>query len=256
MPTAEELQRLRDEITNAAADKPQPVVAETFLRRWPSYSRPVALRCDDGKEYVVKGQHAGRGIINDQTVARLGIELGAPVGEPQIVEIPAELVAIEPQLKDIRPGTAHGTELVQNCTDRIWPPSDLGLLDNRRRLALLAVLYGWCHANDHQLIYSNVTPRLVYSVDHGHFFPGGPNWTIASLANVAIATLEPGIVGHCGLSEDEQRIATEKLQNMSSQSIVNAVAISPDEWGMSLDERVALASFLILRRDELIATLA
>jgi hypothetical protein len=57
-----------------------PIIIITFRRGWDSAARPVLARGIDTEEYVIKGQQAGRKIVNDQVVARLGMAIGAPVG--------------------------------------------------------------------------------------------------------------------------------------------------------------------------------
>ena len=48
-------------LVNASLSKPPTTVkAVTFLTKWESFSKPVALRCDDKVEYVVKGRQAGQ----------------------------------------------------------------------------------------------------------------------------------------------------------------------------------------------------
>ncbi|MBD2567469.1 hypothetical protein H6G59_06040 [Anabaena lutea FACHB-196] len=80
----------------------EPVLITTLLRGWNSAARPVRAKGIDDCNYVVKGQQAGRQIINDQIVARLGLAMGAPVGEPQIVEISPELLELDPEEKIIQ----------------------------------------------------------------------------------------------------------------------------------------------------------
>src|SRR5690242_8376939 len=72
--------------TLARKHLPQAVIAETFLDRFGTASTPVRLACDDGNEYVVKSAHAGRMIVTDQIVGRIGIACGAPVGAPALVD--------------------------------------------------------------------------------------------------------------------------------------------------------------------------
>jgi hypothetical protein len=43
-----------------AAQRPQPLLGETYLRSWATASRPVLLECNDRQTYVVKGKQAGR----------------------------------------------------------------------------------------------------------------------------------------------------------------------------------------------------
>jgi hypothetical protein len=158
-----------------------PIKAHTYRRKWESFSRPVLLSCGEkNEEFVVKGRHAGRAIVNEHVVGRLGALLEAPVPRIEIIEVPKDLIDAESELGHLVPGLAHGSQWIPDCSDRQWVQAS-DLKENRSRFGALAVLYGWVRANDHQLIYSNADPRLVHSVDHGHFFPSGPDWRIQDL---------------------------------------------------------------------------
>ncbi|HAG84063.1 MAG TPA: hypothetical protein DCL61_23645 [Cyanobacteria bacterium UBA12227] len=96
-------------LETAIAFPEEPILSITFRRSWNSSARPVWVRCIDKNEYIIKGQQAGRQIINDQIIARLGIAMGAPVGQPQLIEISQELIDIEPDFSYLTAGIAHGT---------------------------------------------------------------------------------------------------------------------------------------------------
>lgn len=249
MPDDEYWQRL---IATAGSERPGLITAHTFLKKWGTYSRPVLLACDDGNEYVVKGQHAGRGIVNDQVIGRLGSAIGAPVGDVALVYIPDALVAAEPAMSDIKPGISHACRWIPGCTEREHIVHTT-VPENRGRFAALALVYGWVHAQDHQFIYTNDPPHLVYSVDHGHFFPNGPDWTIQSLGTAAAATPDPTLIAGCSLSNTELASAVGALGSISDAQIASAVASPPDEWGLTEPERVALASYLRSRRDQIVS---
>jgi hypothetical protein len=236
----------------AAEDRPPTIRAETFIKRFTTASQPVILQCEGDQIYVVKGQHAGRAIFNDQVIARLGCKMDAPVGLPALIFIPPELQQNEPQMQGLIPGIAHGTLYVSNTTEREW------LLHtdkhyNRPRFALLSIMYGWLCANDHQLIYCNQEPNLVYSVDHGHFFPHGPTWTIEVLATAAPVEPYLPLRGGCGLADSEIGTALVALANVTDNDIVGAVGLPPEEWNVSQEERIALVHFIISRRDTILA---
>jgi hypothetical protein len=226
--------------------------ALTFVREWNSFSHPVALSCDDGNIYVVKGKQVGRAIVNEQVVALLGVSIGAPVGEPALIDIPLELIEIEPRLAFLAAGIAHGNVYVPDCSERAWidHQSDLG---NRPRFALLAVLYGWALAGDHQLIYPNSPPHLVLSVDHGHFFPGGPEWTRTVLDNWPPAVLSQEIVSVCGLTSAELDIALASLEEVTEAMIISAVSVPPEDWGIEDEDRLTLVRYLSRRQRDLLA---
>jgi hypothetical protein len=180
--------------------------------------------------------------------------LDAAVCEPCFVSIPESLRAIEPELHDVSAGLSHATAQIASCSDR----GGLSNLDeplNRNRFAGLCVLYTWLHAGDHQMIYSLVEPRIVWSVDHGHFFPGGPNWTGDTLAACGpIARLEP-LFDVLGLEAADYKTYVERLSELDDQKIRDVVDTPPDEWGVGGQERLALADFIVRRRRELIPIL-
>jgi hypothetical protein len=62
------------------------------------------LACDDGQEYVVKGRHVPRTLVNDQIVGHLGKAMEAPVGEVRLVDVPAELIRINSVMGHMPPG--------------------------------------------------------------------------------------------------------------------------------------------------------
>ncbi len=226
------------------------IQATTFLKTWGSSSRPVLLRCRDGRDYVVKGRQAGRMIVNDHIVGRLGAGLGAPVGDVALVDLPTTLIKAEPNLQHMSPGVSHATRLIPRVGER-ESILHVNVPENRMRFALLAVLYGWVLAADHQFLYENQPPHLVHSVDHGHFFPGGPDWTTASLRGAGDPAIDSTLAGACTFTAEEIRPAGEALAQLSDRVVATAVAAPLEDWGLTLEERVALAEYLAVRRDRL-----
>jgi hypothetical protein len=241
-------------IEAASSSRPTAAQATTFLKTWGSASRPVLLRCSDGKDYVVKGKQSGRMIVNDHIVGRLGAGLGAPVGRVALVDVPAALVKAEPNLQHVTPGLSHATLLIPGVGER-ESILHVNAPENRLRFALLAALYGWVSAGDHQFVYENQPPHLVHSVDHGHFFPGGPDWTVASLRGAADPVLDPTLAAACAFKAKEIATAADALALLPDQVIAEAVAAPPDEWGLAPEERAALATYLAARRDRLVEVL-
>lgn len=209
--------------------------------------------------YVVKGRqpahpHMDRVLINDQVVGRLGMALGAPVGEPCLVEIPQALLDAEPEASHMAAGVAHATKLIPGCGGRM-SYEHATETENRPRFARLAVLYGWMHAQDHQVIYLDDPPHTAYSVDHGHFFPSGPMWTPATLQQASPVLPDPQIMAQCGFAISDLREAGEALSVVTDVLIAEAIGIPPDAWGFTLADRVALAVYLSSRRMALLTTL-
>jgi hypothetical protein len=240
--------------------RPAPIKATTYLQTWQSHSKPVALMCEGGGKYVVKAlqmnrvAEMGRVLVNDQIVARLGELIGASVPRVAFIDIPVELIANQAQMSHMMAGIAHGSQFVENVTERE------GFLyaaipENRPRFALLAVLFGWIGAQDHQFVYSKTAPQLVYSVDHGHFFPGGPVWTEQSLAAATHPQPDTQITNSCNATQEELHLALRALSAVPDEALISIVALPPDEWGLTMEDRITLFEFFTERRSELLAML-
>ena len=247
-------EELRQALEEAIANPEDPIIATTIRRGWKSSAKPVLVRGIDDNEYVVKGKQAGRQIINDRVVAKLGQAMNAPVGEPYLIEISQDLIELNPDFSYLATGIAHGTKFIPDCSDDRELFLDVDKSKNLERFASLAILYGWMYASDHQFIYKKQSPRLVYSVDHGNFFVGSPEWTIERLGRqVTLAVPDHLISTTYRLDPTDLDCEVFGLQeNISDKTIVQAVGGVPEEWGITIDERLALVEYLIKRRDELI----
>jgi HipA-like kinase len=240
-------------IQAATANRQSAVNAQTYCRKkWGTNAAPVVLSCDDGNVYVVKCHDVASGRVptNEQIVATLGKSIGAPVADVRLVDVPKALIDAESELSHMKPGISHGSRLIPGCSES-QGITHIDVPSNRNRFALLAVLYGWIPASDQQLIYALDSPHAVHSVDHGHFFPGGPAWTLAGLSGAPPATPFDWIVQGVKLTTNELENAIETLQNITSEYIATAVAAPLDQWGILPEERVALAEYLALRKEQL-----
>jgi hypothetical protein len=233
-----------------------PVMAHTYRNiKFGSHSSPVVLACSDGNEYVVKGKRAdlGKANSNDQIIGRLGCAMGAPVPPVTIVNVPADIPANQEEIRDFPSGLGHGSQFIADASRVKQGIANQNVPGNRSRFAALAVMYGWaCVQTDHQFFYRDGT-NLVMSFDHGHFFPGGPNWSIQHLKSAPEAVPDAILVTGCQLMDDEISQAKGLLAKVTSQDILAATAAPPAEWGLTLDERVEMAIYLEERRSRLLA---
>lgn len=256
------LEDWKKQIAADAAKRPAPIVAKTFLNKLQSsISRAFVVKGEDGKKYAVKGMQdrtgAGafdirRPLCNDQIVGRLGRKIGVPVPDVVFIELTKEFIDANPPINYMYPGVCHGQLLMENCSNKEGV-KHADVVDNRQRFAAIAVLYGWIPAGDRQLIYEKTPPYLVYSVDHGHFFPGGPDWTAATLKTAPPPGLFPEVVTACKFAVGEIDAAMKEFEKLLSADIAAAAAMPIDLWGLSPDERAELAVYLDERRTALIA---
>jgi hypothetical protein len=247
-----------DLIAAACAARDVERTAKRFDGGLPSASKPQKFICDDQLLYAVKfAQNAhgdGHGIFSEQLVGRAGRLIGAPVPEVALVEVSAALaaeVAQDPQLGFVpQAGVHHASKWADNHTDR----QTVDHIDsNRERFGALDVLYAWIFcAGDHQFIYSNEPTRDVLSVDHSAFLPSGPDWTVQSVAGGAQAVQQDQVFAALALGSADRASAVQQLRRVMPEAIAKLVSYAPDEWGVDLVAREAVASYLWFRRDQVI----
>jgi hypothetical protein len=238
-----------------AAARPDAIIAHTFLRDYDTSARPVLLSCDNGRDYVVKGQQAGRMLVNDQVIGRLGRALLAPVPRIAIITVPPELTESEPRMSHMAPGLSHGSQFLSDVGDS-YTIEHTAHRANRARFARLAVLWGLVSVFDRQYLYSETEPPILYAADHGHAFPRGPVWNRRALLSAGPAELDVELAHACQFTEREIAGARERLRGIDDARIADAVAAPPREWDFPMEDRAALAQYLSRRRWELLERLA
>ena len=240
---------VRNQIAAEASGNYDLISVVTVYRDWNTASKPVLVECSDREQYVIKGSQNGKMLYNEYVCARLGNLLGASVAWVRFVGIDPTLRASDPKLQHFGAGLALGSLRIPRASER----AGIQYFDNpQNRVAFvsLAILYTWVRANDHQLIYQETPPNQVCSNDHGHFFPSGPNWTIASLAGEINITRDT-FFDICKLMPNEFEPFWDKLNAITDNDIDNITKAPPVEWGVDTADRDALKNYLISRRGNL-----
>jgi hypothetical protein len=184
----------------------------------------------------------------------LGKAVGAPVPEVAVIDLPDALIQNQPDLKGLPAGLAHGSRYVPGASSVKQGILHETLGGNRSRYSALSIMYGWAGVfSDHQFFYEDTT-NLVLSFDHGNFFPGGPNWTAANLRAAAQAEPDQQITTKCHLTKDELSAAVLLLNVVTTATIASAVSAPPNSWGLTLDDRVEVATYLEKRKEQLLAS--
>lgn len=265
-------------IAEATAIQKVTVRANTFVHLYRDDSKPVEVICDDGHTYVVKSlwadvssrppdaevkesrsdEEQGRRMFNDQVCGRLGAAMGASVPTVCLIEITDDLIKANPKtMGHLKPCVGHGSRKIPDVTGKVGDFAHAEKGDNRQRYNKLSVFFGWLVSGDMQFIKGTQPPHTVYSHDHGHFLPGGPMWTQASLDTYVVdPTPTPQIVNELKLKPEETAQAGEALKMITADNIVEALAAAPDDWNVPLADRVALATFVHARQERLLQTIS
>jgi len=222
-------------------------------------SRPFAVACSDDQVWVAKAvrterywEHfvsTGHALAAEQVVGRLGRLIGAAVPPIGYVRLPAELSALHPDLTGCAPGWCHASKWLGMCVDQ-KPPPPASRAGQRQAYGTLAVLYGWCGADDRQVLQTTDGSGAVWSVDHGRFFGGTGRWNAVSLHGFGVpATLDPFFVDHGDAAATATALAAARA--VDDALIAKVVGCSLPEWDVPLGDLVALAELISARRDAL-----
>jgi hypothetical protein len=195
--------------------------------------------------------HRTRTLATEQVVGALAARIGAPIPPIAHVEVAATLIAAQGLRIAGQPaiaGVQHGSRLEPDCTDReAMRYQDES--ENKPRFAALSMLYAWLQAGDHQWIYRKQPPHLVYSVDHGMFFPGANNWSAATLAAAGAVQVDPQFAA-LGLPRDLHAPCIDRLRSLTPDDAAAAVSRILPEWGITEPDQNALADFVFRRAGE------
>lgn len=234
------------------AATPSGVRAEILLSQHNGGSSGAFLvRADDGNRYWCKvlnnGQNSPRVPINEQIVGRLGTLIGVGVCLPVLVEIPEVLAGWEflPG-RCLEAGWAHGSLAVDPAieTRAIDHRADD---DNIRRQAGFFAVHDWLAGQDAQWLIGVGEDNAYYSHDHGHYFPGGPDWTVDSLGTNVGNPYSLGAPPD-GLDAQELERLAGALEAVTEEEVVSELAKLPAEWPVTDDELEAVLDFALARR--------
>ncbi|WP_157805143.1 HipA family kinase [Mumia flava] len=210
----------------------------------------LALADDDCSYWVkVPGNPQGDSILSaEQIVAGAAELIGAPTATTKLVTIPSALTGWEyGQFYYLSPGVAHASELLDNVEE-----SDEALYldrdDNENRFPLLFALWDWCLGEDPQWLYDQKNDMSVWSFDHGWWLGGGPAWDAESLVRLVDRDWEWPPLAEIWRSSDEGwSQASEKLENIQPDDVLDAVARVPTTWGVSNSDLETVAWMLYRR---------
>jgi hypothetical protein len=237
-------------VESAMQNRPPSIQAQTYGgQKWGTRSKPVVLRCSDKNDYVVKGKlverDTSKSMITEQIIGTLGKIFHAPVPKLALVDVSAELINGEEEIKNLlHPGVAHGKLYIPNCGGPTWI-SHPDVPENKIRHARLAILYGWFQVGDQQIHYELSKPEQVWSWDHEGF----------GLCRSEKAVPYNDIVQRAKITPEQLAAIKTELEAIGPAEIAIAVASPHETWGITIDTRVVTAQHLEHKRVELIASL-
>lgn len=206
------------------------------------------IRAEDDRDYWCKALNnpvSERIPINEQIAGHLGAGIGVAVAAPTLVRLDGlEGWEFHPG-KRIEPGWAHGCAAVEGAieTRSLDHRSEDS---NRVRHAGFFALMDWLAGGDQQWLYGALEENAYYSHDHGHFFPGGPDWTAEALSATGTAARMLGVPSDGLDSTEIQRLAAA-IEGTQIQALETVMSKIPQEWPVGDEELAALVDFIAAR---------
>lgn len=204
-------------------------------------------RCSDGRRWWVKPlnncQGSPRVVVNEFIVGRLGLLIGAPVCEVDVVRIGPDHVGWEFRAgHQLEEGLASGSRDVEGAHEA-HQLDHRNQDDNQRRHVGAFALYDWCWGADPQWLFEAPAQERTHSHDHGYYFPDGPNWTGASLqrevSNSHALPQDPS-----GLLPAEKERVADRLGTLTADEIGAVLRQVPSSWPVTDEELADLGVFL------------
>jgi hypothetical protein len=126
--------------------------------------------------------------------------------------------------------------------------------DNAVRQAGYFALYDWLFGNDPQWLVNSSADSMYYSHDHGHYFPGNHNWSIAQLT-ADRDTPNPLPFDAMGLDSAALESTADRIEMLTWDELAAELSDLPLAWPVTDDELAALVDFADHRRHAVVARL-
>jgi hypothetical protein len=202
-------------------------------------------RASDGQRWWVKPENnfqSPKVVATEYLVGKLGHLIGAPTCEVRIARIPDEIAGWE-----FRPGAtleagfAHASRDVENA-QLMRALEHRQRDDNRRRHAGVFAIYDWCWGSDDQWLYAQTDDLKLYSHDHGHYLPGGPNWSEFTLIGQVDEAHQPGHPAD-GLDRDAVEEFATRLEQLGRDDFIPIMRSVPSSWSVTDADLEAVGVF-------------
>jgi hypothetical protein len=203
-------------------------------------------RASDGQRWWIKPQNNLQGpkvIVTEYLVGSLGSLIGAPTCEVAIIQIPEEIAGWEFRSSaTLQVGLAHASRHVEDA-EQLHSLEHRQQDDNSRRHVGVFAIYDWCWGGDDQWLYCHTEDQKLYSHDHGHYLPGGPNWSEDTLtAHVdeqhVLNSPKPGL-DPAAINE-----FAGQLENINREKLLPILRSVPTVWAVTDTELEAVGFFL------------
>jgi hypothetical protein len=232
-----------------------------FNRTLEGKSNAHLIRFSDGRDYVVKFFQTGfeKTLANEWVAYCLARYLGLPVPYARLVEIPQEFSTHVPELAQMNVTQFQFASIyVPECLDGHQVPT-IGSITNHDTLAAIIVFDYWLSNRDRTrkniLLHEEEPDHYhLWMIDQAEIF-GSYNWNLTEIENLPTEIMKSAT--HqimASFIEEEQEFfeQIELIQTLPIHLIEEVVALIPEDWEVTREERKAMVSTLVTRRKKVL----
>jgi hypothetical protein len=239
----------------------QPV---TYKKTLAGKSNAHLITFDDGRDYVVKYFQPGfeKTLANEWVGYCLARYLCLPIPFAQLVEIPQEFSSKFPELAQMTHTQFQFASLyLSDCYDG-HQVTDVPAISNRENLSGIILFDYWMCNRDRtrkNIVLCDDTPNSyrLWIIDHAEVF-ASYNWTLADLESLPITILKSATHQLMACFIDNEQDFYEQLeiiQTIPTHLLEEIVALIPDDWQVTSEERKAIVTTLVTRRKRILRKL-
>ncbi|MED3692328.1 hypothetical protein P4534_26745 [Peribacillus butanolivorans] len=240
------------------------IMPTVYQKKLEGKSNAHLITFSDGKDYVVKYFQTGfeKTLPNEWVAYCLARYLGLPIPYALLVEIPQEFSSKVPELAQMSHTNFQFASLyVPNCVDG-HQVSNVSKIINHQSLASIILFDYWLCNRDRTrknilLHEESLNSYQLWAIDHAEVF-GSYNWLQPDLERLPVGILKSATHQKMALFiEDEKQFIEqlELIQTMPILLIEEIVALIPDDWGVSMEEKKGMVTTLLNRRKNILPKL-
>jgi hypothetical protein len=212
---------------------------------------------NDGRDYVVKFFQMGfeKTLPNEWVGYCLARYLGLPIPYAQIVSIPQEFYSQVPELAVMNTTNFQFASLyVPDCFDG-HQVANVPQIINNQSLASIILFDYWLYNKDRtrkNIILCEEVPNVyhLWAIDHAEIL-GSYNWQETDLDTLPIQLMKSATHQLMARFIENEQAFTDQLDIIQKIPILlleEIVALIPEEWMVSKEERKAIVTTLVNRR--------
>ncbi len=218
----------------------------------------------DGRDYVVKFFQQGfeKTLANEWVAYCLARYLGLPVPYARLVEIPHEFSSMVPDLAQMSDTQYQFASVYVPDSFDGHQVTSIAKITNHQTLAAIIVFDYWLSNRDRtrkNILLHEEEPNgyQLWIIDQAEIFDSY-NWNLAEIENLPAEIMKSAT--HqimASFIEDEQDFfeQIEIIQTLPIYLIEEIVALIPDDWEVTREERKAMVSILVTRRKKILPEL-